>query len=110
MPGCFVCNVIGGQDSSIRVDIREDIAGIVKARVESNEPWHGQDTSHPAGIISKEDASKCGKSTHEVGPHRHRRLNATEIARTMDNVAYCSTRHIGDSDVKLDQAVNESQS
>src|SRR5271156_5058193 len=95
MPGCFISNVFGRQDSSIRIDFGEDVARIVKASIESNEPRHGQDTSHPASIITKEDASKCGKSTHEVGPHCHRRLNAPEIAGAMDDGDYCSTRHIG---------------
>ena len=94
MPSCFVSNVFSGQDSGIRIDIVEDVARIVKTSVETNEPWRGQDTSHPAGIITKEDTSKCSESTHEIGAHRHRRLNTLEVARAMDDGGYCPTRHI----------------
>ncbi len=41
--------------------------GVWKTGVLVDEVGHGQDATHPAGVISEEDSAKGGESAYQVG-------------------------------------------
>ena len=66
------------------------------ASVLTDEVWHCQDTTHPAGIITKEDTAKGSKGTDQVGSHGDWGLEARRVRRPRnDNGCYSSSRHDG---------------
>lgn len=70
------------------------IAGILEIGILTDEVLHGEDTSRPTGVITKEDTTKGGKGAHEVGLQSHGRLNTGGIRGTTDgNGGNSSTRH-----------------
>lgn len=77
----------------IGVDIRVNVEWVVLAGDHANEVWHSQNTSHPSSIVSEEDTSKCGESTHEVGLHGDRSLNAIGVIGASDDASDFVSRH-----------------
>ena len=66
------------------------------ASVLTDKVWHCQDTTHPAGIITKEDTAKGSKGTDQVGSYGDRGLEARRVRRPRnDNGCYSSSRHNG---------------
>ena len=66
------------------------------ARVKTDEVWHGQHTTHPAGVVPEEDTAKGSKGTDQVGPYGDGGLEARCVrgARN-DHGCYSSSRHDG---------------
>lgn len=65
-----------------------------QASVLADEVLHGQDTTHPAGVIAEEDTTKGSEGTYEVGPHSDGGFKARRVRRARnDNGCYSSTRH-----------------
>ncbi len=60
-------------------ETREDDIGIFGASVLLDEVVHTKDTSHPAGIITKEDTTKGSKGNNQVGPDGNGCLNTVDI-------------------------------
>ena len=65
-------------------------SGILETGVLTNEVWHAQDTTHPARIISEENATKGGKSAHQIGLDGDGGFNPAGIGRAGDDY---SSRH-----------------
>ena len=62
----------------------------------TDEVFHGQNTTHPACIVPKEDTTKGGKGTDQVGSHGDGGLEARRVRRARnDNGCYSSSRHDG---------------
>ena len=94
----------GGQDgcgerlvTSGEMEIRDGdfVVGvrIGKTGVLADEVPHGQNASHPARVISKEDATKGGKSAHEIGLDGDGGLDTFSIGGPRDD--HGSSRHDG---------------
>ena len=72
------------------------LVGVRQACVLADEVWHGQDTTHPAGVIPKEDATKGSEGTDQVGSHGDGGFEARRIRRPRnDDGSYSSSRHDG---------------
>ena len=70
--------------------------GVRQARVLADEVWHGQNTTHPTGVVTEEDAAKGSKSTDEIGPHGDGGLEARRVRRPRnEDGSYSSSRHDG---------------
>ena len=70
--------------------------GVRQACVLANEVWHGQDTTHPASVITEEDATKGSEGADQVGSHGDGGLEARRIRRPRnDDGSYSSSRHDG---------------
>lgn len=68
-----------------------------KASVLANEVFHSQDTAHPAGVITEEDAAKGSKGADEIGLDGDGRFDTVRIGRASDH-GDASSRH--DCDVE----------
>ena len=76
--------------------------GVRQACVLADEVWHGQDTTHPASVITEEDATKGSEGTDHVGSHGDGGFEARRIRRPRnDDGSYSSSRHDGGGDVDL---------
>lgn len=85
MESLFGSVVVGG----VLVRVRQ--AGIL-----ADEVWHGQNTTHPARVVTEEDTTKGGKGTDQVGPQGDGGLEPRRVRRARnDNVCYSSSRHDG---------------
>lgn len=62
-----------------------DVAGVGHASVLADEVWHGENTTHPSGIISEKDATKGSKGTHEVCLKGHGGLDTLDLGRATDD-------------------------
>ena len=96
----------GQNGGSQRLVTRRQVEGFYSGRVVgvrvrhasvlTDEVWHCQDTTHPAGIITKEDTTKGSKGTDQVGSHGDGGLEARRVRRPRnDNGCYSSSRHDG---------------
>lgn len=80
-----------GLDSSLIRGVRIRHAGVL-----TNEVFHGQNTAHPAGVITEEDTTKGSKGTDQVGSYGDGGLEARRVRRARyDNRCYSSSRHDG---------------
>ena len=63
------------------------VAGVrvLQAGVLANEVRHGQNTTHPAGIITKEDAAKGRKGADEIGPKGDGGFDPRGVGRASDH-------------------------
>lgn len=61
----------------------------------ANEVLHGQDTTHPAGVIAKEDAAKGSKGADEIGPDGDGGFDPRGVGRAGDH-GHTASRHDGD--------------
>ena len=67
-----------------------------QASVLTDEVWHGQNTTHPTGVVTKEDTTKGSKGTDQVGSHGNGGFEAGCVGRAgNDNGCYSSARHDG---------------
>lgn len=70
--------------------------GVRQAGVLTDEVLHGQNTTHPAGVVAEEDTTKGREGTDQVGPHSDGGLEARRVRRAgNDNGCYSSSRHDG---------------
>lgn len=70
--------------------------GVRQAGVLTDEVFHGQNTTHPAGVVAEEDTTKGREGTDQVGPHSDGGLEARRVRRAgNDNGCYSSSRHDG---------------
>lgn len=67
------------------IGVGEKVAGVVHAGVLANEVWHGENTSHPSSVVSEENTTKGGESTHEVCLQGHGCLDTLGIGRATEN-------------------------
>lgn len=63
------------------------------ASVLTDEVLHGQNTAHPAGVITEEDTTKGSEGTDQVCSYGDRGLKARRIRRACND--YSSSRHDG---------------
>ena len=78
-------------DSSRIRGVRVRHAGVL-----TDEVLHGQNTTHPAGVVTEEDTTKGSKGTDQVGSHGDGSLEARRVRRARnDNGCYSSSRHDG---------------
>jgi len=70
-------------------DVGESILRIFETGVETDEVWHSQDTTHPSGIITKEDTTEGGEGTHEVCLDGHGGLDTRGIGGALDDQSAC---------------------
>lgn len=67
-----------------------------QASVLTDEVFHGQNATHPSGVVTEEDTTKGSKGTDEVGPYGDGGLEARRVSRAGDdNGCYSSSRHDG---------------
>ena len=67
-----------------------------QACVLADEVWHGQDTTHPASVITEEDAAKGSEGTDQVGSQGDGGFEVRRIRRPRnDDGSYSSSRHNG---------------
>ena len=72
-----------------------------QASVLTDEVFHGQNTAHPAGVITEEDTTKGSKGTDQVSSDGDGGLEARRVRRACDDDGcYSSSRHDG-GDVSL---------
>ena len=72
------------------------LGGVRQASVLADEVGHGQNTTHPARIITEEDATKGSKGADEIGPDGDGGLEARRVRRAGDDDgSYSSSRHDG---------------
>lgn len=70
--------------------------GVRQASVLADKVWHGQNTTHPACVVTEEDATKGSKGADEIGPHGDGGLEARRVRRPRDDDgSYSSSRHDG---------------
>ena len=80
-----------GIDGSGITGVRVRQAGVL-----TDEVRHGQDTTHPAGVVTEEDTTKGGEGTDKVGPQGDGGLEPRRVRRARDDYGcYSSSRHDG---------------
>lgn len=78
-------------DGSLVIWIR-----VRQASVLTDEIFHGQHTTHPAGVVTEEDTTKGSKGADQVGSHGDGSLEARRVRRPRNDNGCCSSsRHDG---------------
>lgn len=89
--GLIACWQMESLDSGSIIGVR-----VRQASVLTDEVFHGQDTTHPASVVTEEDTTEGSEGTDEVGPHGDGGLEPRRVRRARnDNGCYTSSRHDG---------------